>query len=122
MRSTVTEHQAWVQARRLLRPGTEVRAWSRDKGYTGITFKISDTDAGSIVVNSPTFSKLRVIGKADFIKVAAAWGDYCNGKIGRAEMTKLSQNTTYVFGILKLIRAAIPIRCLPAVQIERSIL
>jgi hypothetical protein len=97
----VNEHQAWVQARRLLSPEAEFRAWSRGKGYTDTTFKISESNASSIVVSSPTMSKPRVISKADFIKVAAAWDDYCKGNIGRAEMAQLSQNTTYIFGILK---------------------
>ena len=97
----MNEHQAWVRARRLLGTEAEFRGWSRDKGYTDTTFKISDSNASSIIVSSPTMSKPRVISKGDFIKVAAAWDDYCKGDIGRADMAELSQNTTYIFGILK---------------------
>ncbi len=43
-----------------------------------------------------------LIAKSDLAKVHAAWSDYCAGKISRAEMTELSQNTSYyIFSILR---------------------
>jgi len=93
--------RVWADIRHRLKTGTEIKGWSRDKGQTALTFKIIDIAPGSIIVGSRTLSKSRTIGKADFGKIAAVWSDYRQGKINRVETGKLSQNTSYIFGILK---------------------
>ena len=59
MTTTETVRQLWLTASRL-RSETEIRTWSRDKGYSDTTtFKISDTTPRSIIIYSPTISGQR---------------------------------------------------------------
>jgi hypothetical protein len=91
----------WRDLQRRLRPGLEIKGWSRDKGDTSLRFEIVDVSPGSITVTSPTLSKSRTISKGDFARVYAAWPDYRSAKISRAEMADMSQNTSYIFGVLQ---------------------
>jgi hypothetical protein len=96
-----TSRQLWLTASRL-RSETEIRTWSRDKGYSDTTtFKISDTTPRSIIIYSPTISGQRSISKKEFLRIATHWYAYRDGEVGRDVLGKLSQNTSYIFGILK---------------------
>ena len=97
----MTFNEFWADIRSRLKAGTEIRAWSRLKGFTSLRFKITDVSSGSISVDSATMSIPRTIGKSDFERVYGAWPKYKTGKMSRAEMTGLSQNTTYIFGIIR---------------------
>ena len=50
---------------------------------------------------SATISKPRTISKREFLAVAEHWQGYRDGAISRDTLTALSQNTSYIFGILK---------------------
>lgn len=101
MTTTETVRQLWLTASRL-RSETEIRTWSRDKGYSDTTtFKISDTTPRSIIIYSPTISGQRSISKKEFLRIATHWYAYRDGEVGRDVLGKLSQNTSYIFGILK---------------------
>jgi hypothetical protein len=96
----------WADLRNGLRVGIEIKGWRRDKEDTGLRFKIVDVGPDPIrIESSPTPDKPRPserrIGKTDFARVYTAWLGYCGGKINRAEMTRLSQNTSYIFSILR---------------------
>jgi hypothetical protein len=91
----------WADLKNHLRAGTEVRGWSRDKGHTLLRFRIDDIAPGSITVSSSTMTMPRCIGKSDFARVHGAWEKYRAGKVSRADMTELSQNTSYIFAILR---------------------
>jgi hypothetical protein len=43
----------------------------------------------------------RTIFKGDFAKVYRVWNDYCAGHYSRADLGKLSQNTTYILSIFR---------------------
>ena len=96
----------WQQARRLLRNEIELRTWSRDN-ETETQFKIWDNTAAAIKIYSPTIDGPRSISKKEFFKVAEKWDAYCDGTVSRAELGKLSQNTSYVLGMLKWIEEAV---------------
>ena len=102
----ITFEGVWADLRHRLRVGTEMKGWSRDKEDTGLRFKIVDVGADSItIVSSPMPDKPkpteRRIGRTDFARVYSSWKGYCGYKITRADMTKLSQNTSYIFSILR---------------------
>jgi hypothetical protein len=97
---TTSAQQLWVTASRL-RSETEIRAWSRDRGYSDTAFKIYDTTPKSIIIYSPTISGRRSISKREFLRIAAHWYTYRDGEVDRDVLGKLSQNTSYIFGILK---------------------
>ena len=97
---------AWADLRSRLRSGLEINGWSRDKEDTGLRFRIVYVAPDSIIVMSEARPgkekpKERRIGKPDFQRVFFKWRDYCAGNLSRADMTGLSQNTSYIFSILR---------------------
>lgn len=94
-----TNQQLWIGATRL-RSETEIKAWGRNNGY-GVPFKIYDTTPRSVAIYSATITKPRSISKKEFLRVAAQWYAYRDGETGRDGLGKSSQNTSYIFGILK---------------------
>jgi hypothetical protein len=97
----MTFEAVWADLKNRLKAGIELRGWSRDKGHTSLRFRIDDVAASSITVSSSTMTMPRSIGKSDFARVYGARGKYRAGKVTRAEMTELSQNTSYIFAILR---------------------
>jgi hypothetical protein len=96
---TASAQQLWIAATRL-RSETEIRAWGRENGY-GTPFKIYDTTPRSITIYSATITKPRSISQKEFLRIAAHWYAYRDGETGREVLTELSQNTSYIFGLLK---------------------
>lgn len=90
----------WADIRRRLRPGILVRNWSADRGYTGGEFRINDVDGGAVIVRSGQMGQERRVSTGDFQRLFTFWGAYNRGTIGRAELGKRSQNTTYILSIL----------------------
>ena len=82
---------AWVDLRKRLKNGVEIRGWSHARGHAALRFLVIDIASGSITVLSSMMSSSRVIGKSDFSRVYAAWPKYRNDKMTRAEMAELSQ-------------------------------
>ena len=102
----VTFEAAWADIRNRLRAGTEIKGWSREKEDTGLRFNIVYLAPDSITIMSAPQPgkpkpKERRVGKTDFERVFHAWRGYCDGKVGRAEMTELSQNISYIFSVLR---------------------
>jgi hypothetical protein len=91
---------AWADIRERLRPGTPVKNWSADRGYTGGEFRINDVDGSAVVVRSGQMGQERRVSRGDFQRLFAFWGAYNRGSIGRAELGRRSQNTTYILSIL----------------------
>jgi hypothetical protein len=95
----IAARQLWITATRI-RSDTEILTWSRDNGY-GIPFRIYDTTPRTIKIYSATIKKPRLISQKEFLKVTSQWHAYRDGETGREVLTELSQNTSYMFGILK---------------------
>jgi hypothetical protein len=93
----MTEQQMWNVATKIPNE-TEIRTWSRENGFN-LPFRIADTSPKSITIYSATIKKERKISKREFLDVAAGWSAYQAGEGDRG--TDLSQNTSYIFGILK---------------------
>jgi hypothetical protein len=94
-------NQWWRDLNRAIRPEDEIKTWSRDGGY-GIPFKIWDWPTrDAITVYSKTIKGKRAISKKEFLLIAPHWTDYRDGKVGREVMHTKSQNTSYIFGMLK---------------------
>lgn len=93
----------WGKIQRALRPDLIVKNWGHARGYTGKTFKVEHVDNLGIMVFGGDMTVPRTVGRGDFKKVYAAWDDYTAGERSRAELTNLSQNTTYVLSILHLV-------------------
>jgi hypothetical protein len=92
--------EVWFSLQRLLHRKQRLNGWSREKDDTGLRFEIQDVDSTSITV-LPGKGLPRRISKSDFEQVFAFWSPYCKGKIPRHEMARLSQNTSYIFAILR---------------------
>jgi hypothetical protein len=58
-----------------------------------------DLDGGAITILPGTGCERR-ISKGDFEKVLDHWADYKAGRVTRAELTNISQNTTYIMSLL----------------------
>lgn len=93
----------WNQITGTLRPGTEVRNWGVARGYTGGSFRVDDLERTSVTVSGGDMQMPRRISKGDFQKVYAVWDDYRAGHLPRMTLTPLSQNTTYILSILRIV-------------------
>src|SRR5690242_15209122 len=91
----------WADVRQRLTPGTLVKNWSADKGYTGGEFRINDVEGSAVIVRSGQMGQERRVSRGDFQRLFAFWSAYNRGVIGRAELGKRSQNTTYILSILQ---------------------
>jgi hypothetical protein len=96
-----TFEQFWQGLTANLKRGLQIRGWSKEHGHTDLRFTIIDASSMSVKVFSAGMKAPRNVSKGDAKKVWEHWQDYCAGKIGRAEMTQLSQNTSYIFGLIK---------------------
>jgi hypothetical protein len=96
----------WTKITRELHPDVVIRNWGAARGYTGGTFRIDNVNRTSITVSGGDMQMPRRISKADFEKVYAVWNAYREGNYLRSKMTSLSQNTTYILGILHSVTAA----------------
>jgi hypothetical protein len=94
--------QWWRELCRAIRSDDEIKTWSYEGDY-GLPFKIWEVRFGkpSIIVYSSTIKGKRTITKNEFLLIAPHWADYRDGKIGRDVMQTISQNTSYIFGMLK---------------------
>jgi hypothetical protein len=90
----------WADIRQRLTPGALVKNWSADRGYTGGEFRINDVDGSAVIVRSGQMGQERRVSRGDFQRLFAFWSAYNRGAIGRAELGKRSQNTTYILSIL----------------------
>jgi len=97
---TPTFEEAWSDIQLRLTPGTVVKNWSADKGYTGGRFKITGLDSSSVLIQSEHMNQERHVSKGDFERLFAFWPAYTCGTVGRSELAKRSQNTTYILSIL----------------------
>jgi mRNA-degrading endonuclease RelE of RelBE toxin-antitoxin system len=91
----------WADLRTALKPGTEIRGWGATRGFTSMRFEVADLDAGSITVSSPTMSAPRRVSKGEFAKLYVLWNDYSAGRVDRQAVTPISQNSSYIFAILR---------------------
>ena len=91
---------AWDDLIHRLKPHQELNGWSRAKGPTVLRFQIAEIEPTAIIVR-PGQGMRRRISKGDFAQVFAFWPAYCRGEIPRHKMAKLSQNTSYIFSILR---------------------
>jgi hypothetical protein len=91
--------RAWGGLTQALRPRQTLSGWSRDKGITSLKFQIAEIDSTSVTV-IPGQGKRRRISKGDFAQVFAFWPEYLRGDLPRHAMANISQNTSYIFGIL----------------------
>lgn len=92
----------WEKIVREVRPTQEIRNWGQARGYTGGTFCIEQIDRSGILVSGGNMSVARPVSRGDFEKVYNVWEAYTGGEYTRAEMTQISQNTTYILSILHL--------------------
>ena len=95
----------WNQIIERLRPGKVIRNWGVARGYTGGTFQIDNVSGSAVTVSGGSMKMPRAISKGDFAKVYAVWPEYRAGRYPRAEMTTLSQNTTYILSVLRHVEA-----------------
>ena len=93
--------EVWSDIRQRLMPGTLVRYWSAEGGYTGGAFFINDVDGTAVIVRHGQMAHQRRISKGDFQRLFASWDAYNGGTIGRAEFAKRSENTSYILSILQ---------------------
>jgi hypothetical protein len=98
-----TFQTVWNDIQSILKRGVEISGWSREKGTTELRFQIVDVSNSAIIVGSPSMSDDRRISRGEFEKVYRRWEDYLSGRVTRAEMRDLSQNTSYIFPIIHAI-------------------
>src|SRR5439155_3510361 len=105
-RANISFEGVWAELRNRLQSGAEITGWSHEQDDTGLRFKIVYVAPDAITIQSSSRPEQvkpqeRRIGKTDFARVYAIWRDYCGGNIKRAETTQISQNTSYIFSILR---------------------
>jgi hypothetical protein len=91
-----------------LQAGQPVPVWSYDAGFSGARFELARIDQSCVVIAPPGVARLhreRRVHRADFQNVYRLWHDYQTGRLPRGEVGKISQNTTYIFAILRLVGA-----------------
>ncbi len=91
----------WSDIQKLLISGTLVRYWSAEEGYTGGAFRIDGVDGAAVIVRHGKMGYERRVSKRDFQHLFACWGSYNRGTIGRIELSRRSENTTYILSILQ---------------------
>lgn len=96
-----TFDEFWEGLTSKLTRGLQLQGWSKEQEQTDLRFTIVEVSSQSIRVFSAGMKMPRNISKADAKNVWTHWPDYCAGKIGRAEMAQVSQNTSYLFGLIK---------------------
>jgi hypothetical protein len=80
-----------------------IENWSIDKNYTGHQFRIERINYDEIAVSSPGIKSIRSVSRADFEKLSEHWDGYKGGRLPRTEVAVLSRNSTYIFGIFRLL-------------------
>lgn len=93
----------WLRIKQRLNPPITIQNWGIDQQFTGGSFQLEVVADTWLRVNGTSMSKHRDISKGDFAKVYRVWQDYCSGNYSRADLGKLSQNTTYILSIFKRI-------------------
>jgi hypothetical protein len=92
----------WNNIQSRLMEGSNIRVWSAANDYNlDRTFRVEEVEPGAVTISSDRTSFLRRITMSDFANVHARWADYCVGRLPRHELRDLSQNTTYIIGILR---------------------
>ena len=94
-------NQQWRDLSRAVRPEDEIRTWGYETGY-GKPFKIWDWPTrDEIKIYSGTIKGKRGISRKEFMLIRPHWEDYRDSGVGRDVMQTRSQNTSYIFGMLK---------------------
>jgi hypothetical protein len=93
----------WMSIVSTLQRGEVVKNWGVSRGFTGNTFVIEQIQNTAVTVIGGKLTEPRSVSKRDFEKVYEVWDDYVAGNYPRAKMTDLSQNTTYILSVLRLI-------------------
>jgi hypothetical protein len=92
----------WNDIQSRLMTGSTIRVWSVANNYNlNGAFRVEAVEPGAVTVSSDRTSFPRRIAMSDFANVHARWADYCAGRLPRHELRDLSQNTTYIIGILR---------------------
>lgn len=91
----------WANIQSRLTAGAELRGWGAHRGFTAMRFHIDGIDASSVTVNSQTMAAPRRVSKAEFAHLYALWNDYCVGRMCRNVVAEISQNSSYIFAILR---------------------
>lgn len=100
--------EAWTDICRTLLPGTLVRYWNSEQGYTGGAFHIQDVDHDGVTVLFGPAKTERRVSKLEFQRVFASWEDYSRRAIAHGELAKRSGNVSYVVSVLHWYEEAQP--------------
>jgi hypothetical protein len=91
----------WNDIQSRLKPGTDIKGWGAERGYTGMKCKVTGVSRVDVTVTSDTISTPRTIGRQEFEKLFAVWDDYCDRRLERQRVAAISQNSSYVFSIFR---------------------
>jgi hypothetical protein len=91
----------WSDLQKLLISGTLVRYWSVEEGYTGGVFRIENVDVAAVIVRHGKMGQERRVSKRDFQHLFGFWAAYNCGTIGPTELSKRSENMSYILSILQ---------------------
>lgn len=91
----------WTDIGKRLLPSTLVRFWSAEQGYTGGAFHIHDTNGEAVAVLFGPVNTERRVPKSEFRRCFDSWENYSRGAVGRDELTKGSENASFVLSILQ---------------------
>jgi hypothetical protein len=96
----------WNRLLAKLRPDAVIRHWGRKRHFTGKSFKVVDVYPTHLhlVIHAGGERKLT---RHEFEKVASLWPEYLAGVVSRQAIS--SENTTYVFSLLKWLENAVEV-------------
>lgn len=91
--------EVWPKLTGRLLPGTLVRYWRADEGYTGGAFTIEDSDRNFITV-SDVLGKARRVGRRELEDLFCLWPSYAEAGINYHQLTRRSDNASFILSIL----------------------
>jgi hypothetical protein len=102
-----TFNEVWREIQARLSEGTEIPNWGLVDGYTGKVTRIEGKNYDEILVSGERTTERRRVPRTEFKKVFEVWYRYKQGLTSRDEIQGFSQNTTYIFSILKWLEASV---------------
>lgn len=100
---TATFDEVWARLLREMAEDAEVLNWGQARGFTGGRFRIEMIEPTAITVHGGRMQVARRISKGDFERVYDVWQSYVEGHYSRERLTALSQNTTYILSMLRML-------------------
>lgn len=93
--------ELWGYLQRNLKPGTEIKNWTADKGYLVDTMTIESVTDRAINVGAPNASYVQSVPKEHFEIVFKVWEGYKAKVVKRHHIRDMTRFSKYIISIMK---------------------